>query len=598
MRRTSLVGALCAGVLLAALPAVPAVAAPEHCSDEVRAVRGTQPTYAEVDAWLQAAATKHAVPLPILRVIAYKESTWRQFAADGSPLISSDGVCGVGLMQVTADGRPDAVDLASSGEYNADAGAAILKEKWVHSQQTPPPSGYAADDPDVIENWYYAICLYNGCPGNEDDSYARDAAKYLHDPFRWLPAALREFVRPAGFTTPYDVNAAYDFPAAFQARTTAAGGEFVFYDHVTGTVLDVEPARVHRVSAPPSVTYPAHALGPDAPGVTCVQCGGWRLWEGAGRIGRAHWTNSVTGAAQAKVDWHGFGYGPGRYRVDAFIPALGGETLGTATYTFTGNVATTATVDQNAVKGGWVTLTQRVFAGTPHVTLGDASGVAGQKIVADAIRLVPAPILTLQRVTPETATYGNRVRLYLTLRYENGDGVRYRYVTLHRRPLGGSWQKVATLRTSDMGAAGTILTAERNVEYMATFTPAPGDYLASASSPVVRQYVTPRVLGSFSPSASPLSGEATTLNASVAPAHAGHAVHFQRWGRGGWQTVAYGRLDTYGRARWSFRSYNDVPCGGPRTEQYRVYKPADHDHVAGASGVLTLTVRARCYPGY
>ncbi|HEV2891172.1 MAG TPA: transglycosylase SLT domain-containing protein [Frankiaceae bacterium] len=595
MRRSALVVALAAALVGA--PAVPAYAAPENCTEEVRAVRGTQPTLAQVDGWLAAAATEHGVPVSILRVIAYKESTWRQFAADGSPLISSDGVCGVGIMQVTADGRADAVLLASDGEYNVRAGAAILKQKWAVSQETAPPNGYAADDPDVVENWYYAICLYNGCPGNTDDSYVVDAAKYLHDPFRYLPpvTAFRTYLRPAGFTKPVDVKPAYVFPGAFQARWTASGGEFVFYDHTTGTVTDVVPARVHRASAPPVVAYPAHSLGVDGPDVSCVQCGGWRLWEGAGLSGRAHWTNSITGSTPlSKATW-AFGVS-GRYRVDAYVPALGGETLGNARYTLSdGATVTTVTLGQDVAKGGWVTLGARAFNGPASVTLGDTSDVAGKKLVADAVRLVPEPILTLQRVTPETATYGNQVRLYLTLRYANGEGLAYRYVALYRRPTGGAWQKIATLRTSDVGAAGTVLTAERNVEYSATYTPGSGEYLAAASSPIVRQYVTPRIRAAVSPSTTRVSGDATTLNASVAPAHAGHAVQFQRWVSGtGWRTVAYGRLDTYGRAAWAFRPSYGGACGTSQGQRYRVYKPADHDHVAGASAPVDIVVRARC----
>lgn len=286
----------------------------------------------------------------------------------------------------------------------------------------------------------------------------------------------------------------------------------------------------------------------------------------------------------------------GRYRVDAYVPSLGTETLGTATYTLTdGTTTTTATVDQNARKGAWVTLGQRSFAGPASMTLGDTSDVAGVKLVADAVRVVPEPALALQRVTPETATYGNSVRLYLTLRYPNGDPLRYRYVTLHRRALGTSaWQQVATLRTSDMGATGWAGPAERNVEYTARFVPTGGDYVTPAASGNVRVLVAPRVATSFSDN-TVYGGVATTLRTSVSPAHGGHTVAVQRYYSGAWRTVKYLRLDSYGRASWTFAmTSSSTACGAYQRHAFRVYKTADHDHVAAASPTAYLYVYRRC----
>jgi hypothetical protein len=135
---------------------------------------------------------------------------------------------------------------------------------------------------------------------------------------------------------------------------------------------------------------------------------------------------------------------------------------------------------------------------------------------------------------------------------------------------------------------------DRNYEYTARFDPAPGDYLVAAASGIVRHYVRPKIVASFTNN-SPLSGDATTLRTSVLPNHAGHVVQFQRWISGyGWKTDAYGRLDSYSRAYWTFRPTLDAACGASRSYRFRVYKPADHDHVAGASEPVELLVHARC----
>lgn len=595
-------GGIAVATLAAALVGVPALpaSAVEGCPAGVEDVRGDQPTHAQVEAWIVAAAAEHQVPASLLRVIAYKESTWRQYTAatNAPPVLSNDGACSIGLMQVTPTAEWDPLKLAAEPQYNVRAGAATLRAKWdLNQQSTNPPDGYGPDDPDVIENWYWALCAYNGCPPPYSTTYNDSAADLLREPFMRLPdtTALRAYLTPAGFTTPKQADGTYAFPEAFQARWTETGGEFVFYDEASGDVEKVVPARVHRVSAPPVPSYPAQSWGPDGPRVLCVDCQWWRLAEGSGLRGRAHWTNSITGpTSQARVTW-----APGvtgRYRVDAYVPALGTETLGKATYTVTdGTTATTATVDQNARKGGWVTLAQRSFSGPASVTLGDTSDVAGVKLVADAVRVVPEPSLTLQRVTPETTTYGNSVRLYLTLRYPNGDPLRYRYVTLHRRALGTtSWQQVATLRTSDMGAAGTTVKAERNVEYTARYTPSPGEYLTSAASGNVRVLVAPRVAMSFSDN-TVLTGVATTLRTSVSPAHGGHTVAVQRYYSGAWRPVKYLRLDAYGRAAWTFSMTNSTTaCGAYQRHAFRVVKSADHDHTTAVSATAYLYVYRHC----
>ncbi len=103
------------------------------------------------------------VPPVLLEAIAWVESNWRQFRAPDSPLVGSGGAYGVmqvaRAMHVDADGAPvdDPVGsaIANNYVYNIAAGARLLAHLWA----TTPRSGDG--NPDVLENWYYAVWAYN-----------------------------------------------------------------------------------------------------------------------------------------------------------------------------------------------------------------------------------------------------------------------------------------------------------------------------------------------------------------------------------------------------------------------------------------------------
>ena len=138
---------------LAALAVLAAVAA-------APAAAGTNPAPAEIRAKLNAAAIAHDIPPKILYGIAYQESTWRQFDADGDPLIGADGA-GIGIMQVTT--IPAGVDverLKNDIDYNIAVGADILVEKWGYAPSVFPVIGDG--DPRCYENWFFAVWAYNG----------------------------------------------------------------------------------------------------------------------------------------------------------------------------------------------------------------------------------------------------------------------------------------------------------------------------------------------------------------------------------------------------------------------------------------------------
>jgi hypothetical protein len=115
--------------------------------------------------------TEPYVPPTILKAIGWIESTWSQAAFSvpyggiGPALISRD--CGYGIMQVTSGmqnttGEPTQEQLmvAAHFAYNIARGTRILVDKWNLATEFRP---IVADrNPQVIEDWYYAIWSYNG----------------------------------------------------------------------------------------------------------------------------------------------------------------------------------------------------------------------------------------------------------------------------------------------------------------------------------------------------------------------------------------------------------------------------------------------------
>jgi len=111
------------------------------------------------------------IPPTILKAIGWIESAWSQAAFSvpyggiGPALISRD--CGYGIMQVTSGmqnttGQPTQGQLMAAAHfaYNIARGTRILADKWNLATEFRP---IVADrNPQVIEDWYYAIWSYNG----------------------------------------------------------------------------------------------------------------------------------------------------------------------------------------------------------------------------------------------------------------------------------------------------------------------------------------------------------------------------------------------------------------------------------------------------
>ncbi|NGQ94775.1 SH3 domain-containing protein [Brevibacillus sp. SYP-B805] len=182
------------------------------------------PPLHEVERMLEEAAAKYNIPAVILKAIAWQESNWRQFDANGKPLISYDG--GIGIMQLTNQTRFDQARLKTDIRYNIEAGAQVLLEKRALTRSGRLPA-IGSMKMDEMESWYFAIWAYNGWsaynnPHNIPNKYRKTAAyqdsvislarSYFAQPItripkEWIP---RESV-PSGkttYTTPLPIHKA------------------------------------------------------------------------------------------------------------------------------------------------------------------------------------------------------------------------------------------------------------------------------------------------------------------------------------------------------------------------------------------------------
>jgi hypothetical protein len=589
------------GVALAALlvgPVVTAHAGLAQCPAGVSDVRGTNRTVTDIGHLLQTAAQAHEVPESVLDAIAFHESGFRQYLPDGRVVMSadSDPACGIGIMQVTASAYSDsdAVRLANDIAFNVDQGAKILHDKWVTAQGDPPtaPAGGSPDDPAVLENWYYPVQLYNGASGH---TYVDAIVDILRDPFRWVEGPPAGWFRPVPFTRPQEAKADYAYPAPFQAQLSPAQ-QFVFYDATTKAVTDVVPAPTHLSSAHVSVSYPLYQHGPDDGFTTCVQCRFWRLADGdAGIAGRAHWTKTVTGTAQAKVTWDPLSDVPyaGRYRLRAYVPAVGTDTepQGVATYTYDGG---SLTLDQAAHLNAWATLGDVTLPAYGTVTLVDHSpSPANDHVGADAMTFSMVSTLTGTADLPAITYKGSTtVRFVMTHAGRPGSatGIGGYTYQVFKRPRGTSaWTSVGSYKAGAGGGVAVTVSPTVNAEYYASFT-APSSRVTSATSNVVRVDVRPIVgtgwAGTVNSPAqqSVPRGRYATLETFVTPGHVGQYVALQRWYSGAWHDVMVKRLNQYSAINFDFAK------SVPGTYQYRVYKPADADHAKSAGRTMTLTV--------
>lgn len=120
---------------------------------------GVNPSREEIESMIDEVALKRGIPSILLKGIARVESVYKHFNNDGSPKISGTSI---GLMQINnIYGGYDNHRLKYDVMYNIEAGADVLLNKWSMSSYQRV-SSVGNMDPNILENWYFALWAYNG----------------------------------------------------------------------------------------------------------------------------------------------------------------------------------------------------------------------------------------------------------------------------------------------------------------------------------------------------------------------------------------------------------------------------------------------------
>lgn len=117
------------------------------------------PSRTDLEKKIEDVAKKRGIPSVILKSIARVESVYQQFNKDGSVFMGRGG--SIGLMQIhNKYGWFEDEKLKYDIDYNIEAGADVLLRKWDTAVEKLPQIGDM--NPNVLENWYFAIWAYNG----------------------------------------------------------------------------------------------------------------------------------------------------------------------------------------------------------------------------------------------------------------------------------------------------------------------------------------------------------------------------------------------------------------------------------------------------
>lgn len=139
--------------------ATQAVSDPANQTDPTNSTVLKNPSLDEINLKLETIAKEKGIPSLLLKVIAFKESTWRQFDSQGNPILGSSSTHpALGIMQVATykdDDKETIEKLKSDIDFNIRMGADLLNEKW----RFTPKIGDG--DRNKLENWYFALWAYN-----------------------------------------------------------------------------------------------------------------------------------------------------------------------------------------------------------------------------------------------------------------------------------------------------------------------------------------------------------------------------------------------------------------------------------------------------
>ncbi len=138
----------------------------------------SNPSRQEIESMIDEVAMKRAIPSVLLKSIVKLESSFSHFNADGSPKVTGD--C-IGLMMINnRNGGFDTNKLKYDVRYNIEAGADVLLNKWSMSSYHSV-SSVGDMNPDVLENWYFALWAYNGwAQSNNPNMLPSGVKKYTY----------------------------------------------------------------------------------------------------------------------------------------------------------------------------------------------------------------------------------------------------------------------------------------------------------------------------------------------------------------------------------------------------------------------------------
>jgi hypothetical protein len=166
-------------------------------------------TKTEIKTMLHEVAIQNGIPPEILKAISFIETGMQQYNSAGEPNIAQDG--GIGMMQITMPDEQmiaqniDKEKLKWNTRYNIEIGARILKEKW----NNPNLPKINDKNPEIMENWYFAIMAYNGLSKRNDPTFPHEVRPYQE---RVLEAIKNNGLLPIN-TVP-SITITYPYPEA------------------------------------------------------------------------------------------------------------------------------------------------------------------------------------------------------------------------------------------------------------------------------------------------------------------------------------------------------------------------------------------------
>ncbi|SCY89774.1 S-layer homology domain-containing protein [Alkaliphilus peptidifermentans] len=133
---------------------------------------GNNLSYEEIEEIIEEVAKEKNIPSVILKAIAWKESRYQQFDSNGQPFVSAGNT---GIMQINRVHKHlDQDKLRNDIRYNIEAGADVLLGRWYSTGRIYPTIGDM--DPNILENWYFALWGYNGWVARNNPNVSGDKA--------------------------------------------------------------------------------------------------------------------------------------------------------------------------------------------------------------------------------------------------------------------------------------------------------------------------------------------------------------------------------------------------------------------------------------